>query len=1365
MKIRLVLPSLLLASTFFTFCGFTAEPVQTVNQTIESEDAQLVIDASNAAAASVEDIEPIVDWQRKQNADQRLEVFGEAVLGDGIDPHTGGLVFTNTDIDLPGNSQLPVTLTRQRMNGFTYRDGANVELGDWTLSVPRIAVTSLSARPWQGARCSQPTAQLFPIYWNGAQSTSGRDYSDGVVLEIPGQASQQLLDSTNNPIFPTQAKKVTRDYWYFTCITASDGGEGFIGLAPNGDRYRFDRAYSVDAPLMGYVGAYPLNRKRYIVAATEVTDVHGNKVNYTYDAQNRLTRIHSNDGREIQLAYNGNLLKSATAGGKTWLYQYRNSTYHFEEWASEYPGTPSGQVLANVVQPDGHAWQLNLDNMAARPAPVGRDNCWKMQYSVSITHPYGLTGTFVLQDTEHRQVFSLQTRRHEYCLTNEPSSSGGGSGSPPPIDENTTTSTMSVVRKTLTGAGLSSPLDWSYRYERDRTPSGTSTADRTNWTEVTAPDAHYTYYHAWVSEPLSGKLVRKETRAQIGGAVLRSESFTYEQEATLGNSYFIVYPGPQDVNKVTNKRQQVISQNGDTFTSDYTYNISHSSASYSYSNPLTSSIKSNVSTVARVTTTSYGHNKTKWILGLPVKEVINGRTTIDRVFDGNGKLTLEKRFGATYATNGYNTDGTLAYAKDANNRQYLAALYKRGVPQKVTRPDNTIIYQYVDDFGRISSIQDANGYVTTYSRDAMGRLLEANPPGSWDGTFHQYNFSGSPTHTITKGDAETTITYDSMFRPVLVKTSDNLTGKSFYNSYQYDTAGREIFSSFPSALSSSNKGVASEYDGLSRLTKKRETVAPFATTTFGYFDSHRRTVTDPEGFQTHYYAYGYDGPDGSDIRSIRSPLGKNTDINKNVWGELTSVRQWGSVNGFTTDDTRTYYYDTTRRLCRVRENDVGDTVYQYDASGWLIAYEKGLSNGSACAVPGGFGKVTLIRDTLGRILQRDFADTSTPDIINTYDDNGNMLSTVRGSTNWSYTYNDINLLNSEQLNVDGRSFNINYVFNTAGALTHKTFPTNDQVQFSPDGLGRPRMAAKGTIYYANNIQYHENGMVKQVNYGNGHAYTQTLNDRQLPLRILTSKGTNKPLDLTYSYDKRQLVTGIEDASPSNHDLTLGYDGLEQITSATGSWGTGEFKYDSLGNVRYKRLGARSVNVNYNAKNLVTSSIDVGNVGGNTGTRNFYHDNRGNVTQSGNISFIYDYADQPISISGAKLGSYTYDGNLKRVKSTIDGKTIYNVYDLSGTLVHIFDVTKNEKTDYVKAGSMTVARVVNNNPIYLHSDALGSPVAGTNSAGTVTFTERYTPFGITLTNHASNDNQAGFTGHIKDSDTGLVTWLNRYDRPS
>jgi len=45
-----------------------------------------------------------------------------------------------------------------------------------------------------------------------------------------------------------------------------------------------------------------------------------------------------------------------------------------------------------------------------------------------------------------------------------------------------------------------------------------------------------------------------------------------------------------------------------------------------------------------------------------------------------------------------------------------------------------------------------------------------------------------------------------------------------------------------------------------------------------------------------------------------------------------------------------------------------------------------------------------------------------------------------------------------------------------------------------------------------------------------------------------------------------------------------------------------------------------------------------------------------------------------------------------------------------------------------------------------------------------WTEKYTPFGISMVNAASNDNQAGFTGHIKDSDTGLTYMQARYYDP-
>jgi RHS repeat-associated protein len=1372
--VYLVLPAMSFAALFTAF----SSPYVTQDK------------SSGVLLSSIEDIEPIVNWEKKQNADQRLEVFGNDFLGDAIDPHTGSLVFSHTDIDIPGNSKLRVTLSRQRASGGAYKDGVDTEFGDWTISVPRILVTSLDARPWTGQRCSKRSSEILTSFSNRSSFMLARDYSNGITMELPGQSSQQILDQNNNPIFPSTAKKVTKNHWYFTCLSASDGGQGFLGHAPNGNKYYFNRAYILDAPKMGFVGANPLERNVYILAATQIRDVHGNYVNYNYDSRNRLTSIVAKDGRKIALTYSGSskLISSATAGGKTWRYVYRTNKYRLDEWMPFFPNPLKGKVLSRVTQPDGKYWEMNLDNMSATPAPSGRDYCGKWQHSMSIKHPYGAVGTFTIKDTEHRHVYASRIRRTDNCFGGEPIPGGGGGiiRSDPgdsylltsnrhtedavtnaifmPLDDDVATSTMSVIEKSVSGPSMTSAT-WTYTYENDDGPSGSSSSDRTNWTKVDAPEGHFTYYHAWVSEPLAGKLIRKETRNSASGSLLRAENYTYQSENSIGKSYILTYPGPGDLERPVHTVKVTTTQSGDTYTAAYGFNINHNASNYSYSRPVSQSVKSNVSSGVRSTITHFGHNKANWILSLPVKQTVNGRVTSEKVFDSKGRLTSEKRNRALYATYGYHTNGNLAWVRDADSRMTQAASYKRGVPQHIRRADGKSTYQNVDSFGRTTSLKDARGYTTLYSRDAMGRLLVVNPTGSWKNTVHSYSFSGNPRHTISRGGARTTIEYDAMFRPIFIETRDMVIGESSYVRYNYDAAGREVFVSLPSLSPNSSAGTTSKYDGLSRLIEQRETVFPYATIKQSYHGSHRHTIKDADGYQTHFYSYGYDGPDGKDYRAIRSPHGKNTDIRKNVWGEITSIRQWGNQNGYSVNQTRYYYYDAKHRLCRISEPDVGNTVYQYNNSNWLIAYQKGLGNGSACSTPSGSGKVSLVRNTLGQITKRDFAHGGTPDISKIYDANGNLLSVKRGGVDWVYKYNDVNLLIEENLDIDNRQFQLRYSYDSSANLTSSTLPTQRNVQHNPDGLGRARQARWGGTAYVNNATYHPEGQLKRMQYGNGQVYSQTLNSRGLPQRITSSKGANKPLDLTYNYNKRGLVTNITDASPRNLDLSLGYDGLEQIISATGTqWGTGEFKYDSLGNIRFKRLGGRRTTVSYNSKYQVSKSIDVGNLGGNTGTRGFNHDSRGNITKAGNLSFNYNYADQPTRVSGDANGSYTYDGNLKRVKSVINGKTRYNIYNLSGQLVHIYDLSKNEKTDYIKLGNMTIARVVNNQPTYLHFDALGSPVGGTNSSGSVSFYEWYTPFGITLNNHSSNDNQAGFTGHIKDSDTGLVYMQARYYDP-
>ena len=214
-------------------------------------------------------------------------------------------------------------------------------------------------------------------------------------------------------------------------------------------------------------------------------------------------------------------------------------------------------------------------------------------------------------------------------------------------------------------------------------------------------------------------------------------------------------------------------------------------------------------------------------------------------------------------------------------------------------------------------------------------------------------------------------------------------------------------------------------------------------------------------------------------------------------------------------------------------------------------------------------------------------------------------------------------------------------------------------------------------------------------------------------------------------------------------------------TATGPWGDGAFVYDALGNLREKTLGSRRVTVQYDSRNRAISNTDTANP-----NRQITYDNRGNITGLGDLTFVYDNAQQPISVEGKAEGTYSYDGNFKRVKSVVDGKTIYNIYDASGKLTHVDKVTDGETTEYIKLNGKNIARIKNGDEItYLHTDHRGSAVAGTDANGDIKWKEEYTPYGEKRIDDEENHDQASYTEHLHDQATGLTYMQARYYDPT
>jgi RHS repeat-associated protein len=1319
---------------------------------------------------SAPDVPPAPDYEQRLKINERLQALGDDLMGDSIDPHTGSLRFSQTDISLPGNSALPVALTRINQQGPLYGSD-EAEFSDWSYDVPRLMVVTHVQAPWTGQRCSASFASQFPLI-GPTPFLRRSEYSNGIKLHVNGSADH-VLEGPNGAPWPSSATHVTNSNWYFTC---ANSGTTFIGHAPDGSTYRFDRHIERDAQPMALsdMPAAPnafrtVYRKTHMLMATEVTDIDGNWVRYDYDTSGRLTRIHANDGRSINLTYSGTskLVASATANGRTWTYSYGGGAGYQGSWIPNNSGGSMG--LAGVQRPDGRSWQFNMGPMQIDPPP--HVNCLGGG-DVSITHPSGIVGEFTISVLKHRQRGTHQNSISPFCPEWDlfiPATSGYW-----PLVDDVAIPTIGVTRKTLIQANGDRD-EWLFEYEQD-TVSGTSLSDPTNWTKVTGPEDIKIYRHKWLEENVdSGALVSLEVRDKATNALKQTTRYTYISEGSFGSpSMSFFQNGPTQLSQKRKLMvQQQITLDGATHTTSHTYVTNGGSPTYSFGLPTQIDRSSSLHGVVRTEQIDYRAPGAKWVIGLRDKVRRNGKLFAEYIY-GNpafpSRVTDFRQFGISFRRYSYfNLDtgpiehrvrGGLAWVEDAMGRRTNFAEWKRGVPERVTNADSTILLHSVDDNGWLSSATDAKGTVTSYGYNSVGWVTLIDRPSPYaDTTIGYVHNTNGLVQTITQASKRVTVTTDSFYRPVLEK-SEAISGGGLtsYVNYAYDGLGRVVFQSQPSASTTETKGVETTYDALGRVIKVRENVAPFATTLTDYLSGNKVRVTDPAGNQTTTSFHAFGSTDTNQPVKIEEPLGATTDMTYDVWGNLLTARQYGTHSGFTVNQTQHWVYDNALRLCRHHVPETGAKLFEYNNANELIAYAEGQSGTTGCAgsLPAS-DKVVLTYDKMGRPLVTNFPG-STADIARTYDANGNLDTLARGNTAWDYNYDVMNALTQEILAVDGRVYTTSYALNSTGDLTSMTTPAGRLIAYAPNGLGQPTKASWGSTQYASNVTYHVGGALLGLAYGNGQVLSKTLNDRLLPVTAKTQAGGVKALDLTYAYDVRGKVSGITDGVDASKNRAFTYDARGRLTSATGSWGIESYQYDPLNNIRSRSRSGFALTMAYDGNNRLSL------VSGSQ-SRGYAYDGRGNVIGDSLRAYSYDMANQPIQISGLANGLFTYDGNLKRVKQVVNGETIYTVYGRSGGILYRDNATTGETTDFIRSGGMTLARVSSVGGVsYIHDDHLGSANSATDAAGAILWREEYMPFGEPINDPAANRDKPGFTGHIHDHALGLTYMQARYYDP-
>lgn len=826
---------------------------------------------------------------------------------------------------------------------------------------------------------------------------------------------------------------------------------------------------------------------------------------------------------------------------------------------------------------------------------------------------------------------------------------------------------------------------------------------------------------------------------------------------------------------------------------------------------------------SRTESTTYYHDYAKWVVGQTATITCQAAVPASATCDGDDSefsasyspttaspLTYSS-FGKLSQTLTYHGDGMVASVKDGNNNTTALSNWYRGIPRLITYPDSTTTSATVNPLGWLTSATDENGYKTCYGYDAAGRnnlvtypsesqagvcdtsawlatnvefrpmtAGEWRPPGVAAGQWRQY------TH---RGNYQKTVYFDAMWRPVLSNEYDasNTLGTLRSISTTHDASGRVAFQSYPSAdIVPAASGIWTFYDALNRVTQvKQDSEHGLLTTLTEHLSGYQTRITNPRGYQTVTQHQVFDQPTYDFPTGITQFAGADssvTEIHRDVFGRPQRIRKRNADGSLFVD--RHYVYDGFQQLCKVVEPETGATIMDYDGAGnlqWSASGLHSLMGASSCDTNAGRDsgrKVTRYYDARNRLSSLHFPDGRGNQAWEYWPDGLAYKITTHndalgaGIVENTYAYNKRRMLTGESSSQPGwYSWGLGYGYDSNGSLSTQSYPTGLAISFAPNALGQATQARdQSGYYYASGASYYPNGSLKQFTYGNGVVHSMSQNARQLPQRVLSSSVS----DLSYFYDPNGNVSVVADETPGRSDGTysrwLHYDGLDRLTDAGSCMFGGDcwhrFTYNALDNITSWKLGGVKdyATYVYDGKNQLGS---IKNTSGAT-TVGFGYDPQGNVNNKSGQAYDFDYGNRLRVATGKE--HYRYDGHGRRVLAW-EVATTHNIlsqYSQSGQILYTEDHRAGKNLEHIYlAGSVIADRVWTHSTqsyaaLFQHTDALGSPIAVTNQAGTVIERNDYEPYGAVI--GKPNYQGIGYTGHVQDAATKLTYMQQRYYDP-
>jgi RHS repeat-associated protein len=756
----------------------------------------------------------------------------------------------------------------------------------------------------------------------------------------------------------------------------------------------------------------------------------------------------------------------------------------------------------------------------------------------------------------------------------------------------------------------------------------------------------------------------------------------------------------------------------------------------------------------RVTTTTYLSN-----FHLP-SQIVGPLTTANFTYDASGDLLTQAvtdttTFTVPYPTNGITRTWTYTWA----NSLLASAQGPRGSPNELLQ------YGY-DSSGALTSTTNGLSQVTHITLHLPGGLPETIlDPNNVTTQFTYDARQRLLTSTIqeTSGPLTTTYAYDAV---------GNLTKRTLPDgsalTYTYDAAHRLVgvadrfFDSLVYTLDAFGDRTQITTLGLEGMTRTRQAT----------FDALGRRLTEIGGAgQTTSYIYDNVG----NITAIADPLTYVTNQTFDALNRLISTTQPNSavttlqydpgdkINNITDPNNNQTSYVNDGFGDRIQEvsPDRGTTVYHYDLGANLTQRVNGA---------GTIANQTY--DPLDRIATTSYPGGSSENVAYTYDQGTNgighltSLTDAVGSLTLSYDRRGLVTLSSR---TDGSAvLTTGYAYDPASRLGSITYPSGLVVTYVRDGMGKvvsvgavnPNIGLNTQAVFG--IVYEPFGPPSSLAYGNRvfEARAYDLDYRQTSL----ASSLNSQLQyLNYGYDADDNILSITDSVIPANTQGLGYDIVNRLLSATGSYGALQYTYDPGGNRQSQVIGGTTQSYAYTAGSNRLLAVTQGG----TTLHQFGYSPTGNVIQdnrAGTIfNFSYGQADRLASVQQAStpVASYTYDAFGQRLLKSLPGTpattTLYQ-YDLAGHLIEDSNISTGSpspQADYIYLGDQPVGLILGGVLYYYHDDHLGTPQLVTGNQSAIQWTGTYQPFGP-LTINASITQNIRLPGQYADAETG---WSN------